>query len=120
MKLKDYLLLALVSLIGAFAFGVIALSRGERIGALWILITAFCIYFMGYRFYSYFIAYKVFEINDQNITPAHRYYNKLDYVPTNKWVLFGHHFASISGAGPLVGPCLPHRWDAYRGLYGSS
>jgi len=106
MKLKDYLLLALVSLAGSFAFGVVALSRGERIGALWILIAAFCIYFIGYRFYSYFIAYKVFEINDQNITPAHRYYNKLDYVPTNRWVLFGHHFASISGAGPLVGPVL--------------
>lgn len=106
MKLKDYILLGLVSLVGAFAFAVLALSRGERVGAVWVLIAALCIYFIGYRFYSYFIAYRVFEVNDQNPTPAHRFYNKLDYVPTNRWVLFGHHFASISGAGPLVGPVL--------------
>ncbi|QWK19314.1 MAG: carbon starvation protein A [Hydrogenobacter thermophilus] len=106
MKPKDYLILGTVSLLGAFAFAVLALSRGERVGAVWILIAALCIYFIGYRFYSYFIAYRVFEVNDQNPTPAHRFYNKLDYVPTNRWVLFGHHFASISGAGPLVGPVL--------------
>ena len=106
MKPKDYLILGIVSLLGAFAFAVLALSRGERVGAVWILIAALCIYFIGYRFYSYFIAYRVFEVNDQNPTPAHRFYNKLDYVPTNRWVLFGHHFASISGAGPLVGPVL--------------
>jgi carbon starvation protein len=64
------------------------------------------LYILGYRYYSYYIAYKVFEVSDQNPTPAHRFYNGLDYVPTNKWVLFGHHFASISGAGPLVGPVL--------------
>ena len=106
MKIRDYFLLALFSLTGAFAFAVIAISKGEKIGALWILVAALSIYFIGYRFYSYFIAYKVFQVSDHNPTPAHRYYNKVDYVPTNKWVLFGHHFASISGAGPLVGPVL--------------
>ncbi len=106
MRLRDYLVLAVVSLIGTAAFATVALNRGEKVGAVWILIAALCIYFVGYRFYSYFIAYRVFEIKDSNITPAHRFYNKVDYVPTNKWVLFGHHFASISGAGPLVGPVL--------------
>ncbi|MFN3598736.1 MAG: carbon starvation CstA family protein [Aquificaceae bacterium] len=106
MTWKDRLILIVVSIVGAIAFGVLALSRGEPIGVVWLLIAILCIYFIGYRYYSYFIAYKVFEINDNNPTPAHKLYNGLDYVPTNKWVLFGHHFASISGAGPLVGPVL--------------
>lgn len=106
MSWKDRLILLVVSIIGAVAFAVLALSRGEPVGALWLLIATLCIYFIGYRYYSYFIAYRVFEVNDNNPTPAHRLYNGFDYVPTNKWVLFGHHFASISGAGPLVGPVL--------------
>ncbi|MCX8075670.1 MAG: carbon starvation protein A [Aquificaceae bacterium] len=106
MTWKDRLVLLFVSVVGAFAFGVLAISRGERIGAVWLLIATLCIYTIGYRYYSRFIAYKVFKVDDQNPTPAHRLYNGLDYVPTNKWVLFGHHFASISGAGPLVGPVL--------------
>ncbi|MFN3975635.1 MAG: carbon starvation CstA family protein [Aquificaceae bacterium] len=106
MTWKDRLILLAASLIGAIAFGVLALARGESIGALWLLIATLCVYFIGYRYYSYFIAYKVFEVDDKNPTPAHKFYNGLDYVPTNKWVLFGHHFASISGAGPLVGPVL--------------
>lgn len=106
MSWKDRLILLAVSVVGAIAFGVLALSRGEPVGAFWLLLATFCIYFIGYRYYSYFIAYKVFEVNDNNPTPAHKFYNGLDYVPTNKWVVFGHHFASISGAGPLVGPVL--------------
>ena len=106
MSWKDRLILLSVSIVGAIAFGVLALSRGEPVGAFWLLLATFCIYFIGYRYYSYFIAYKVFEVNDNNPTPAHKFYNGLDYVPTNKWVVFGHHFASISGAGPLVGPVL--------------
>lgn len=106
MTWKDRLILFAVSILGAIAFAVLALSRDEPVGAVWLLIATVCIYFIGYRFYSYYIAYKVFEVNDENPTPAHRFYNGLDYVPTNKWVLFGHHFASISGAGPLVGPVL--------------
>jgi carbon starvation protein len=90
----------------AFAFYVLAIYRKEPVSAGWILLCALSLYILGYRYYSYYIAYKVFEVSDQNPTPAHRFYNRLDYVPTNKWVLFGHHFASISGAGPLVGPVL--------------
>jgi carbon starvation protein len=106
MSLKDRLILVVLSIIFALAFYVLAIYRKEPVSAGWILLCALSLYILGYRYYSYYIAYKVFEVSDQNPTPAHRFYNRLDYVPTNKWVLFGHHFASISGAGPLVGPVL--------------
>jgi carbon starvation protein len=106
MNLKDRLILVVLSITFAFAFYVLAIYREEPVSAGWILLCALSLYILGYRYYSYYIAYKVFEVSDQNPTPAHRFYNGLDYVPTNKWVLFGHHFASISGAGPLVGPVL--------------
>lgn len=106
MNLKDRLSLVALSIIFALAFYVLAIYRKEPVSAGWILLCALSLYILGYRYYSYYIAYKVFEVSDQNPTPAHRFYNGLDYVPTNKWVLFGHHFASISGAGPLVGPVL--------------
>jgi Carbon starvation protein, predicted membrane protein len=106
MSLKDKLILVVLSVVFAFAFYVLAIYRKEPVSAGWILLCALSLYILGYRYYSYYIAYKVFEVSDQNPTPAHRFYNGLDYVPTNKWVLFGHHFASISGAGPLVGPVL--------------
>jgi carbon starvation protein len=106
MSLKDRLILVVLSVAFAFAFYVLAIYRKEPVSAFWVLLCALSLYILGYRYYSYYIAYKVFEVSDQNPTPAHRFYNSLDYVPTNKWVLFGHHFASISGAGPLVGPVL--------------
>ncbi|MDW8032615.1 MAG: carbon starvation CstA family protein [Aquificaceae bacterium] len=106
MTWKDRLVLLGLSILGGFAFAVLALSRGEPVGAVWLLIATLCLYTIGYRYYSYFIAYRVLGVDDSNPTPAHRFYNGLDYVPTNRWVLFGHHFASISGAGPLVGPVL--------------
>jgi len=106
MSSKDKLILVVLSIVFAFAFYVLAIYRKEPVSAGWILLCALSLYILGYRYYSYYIAYKVFEVSDQNPTPAHRFYNGLDYVPTNKWVLFGHHFASISGAGPLVGPVL--------------
>jgi carbon starvation protein len=106
MNLKDRLILVALSIVFALAFYVLAIYRKEPVSAGWILLCALSLYILGYRYYSYYIAYKVFEVSDQNPTPAHRFYNGLDYVPTNKWVLFGHHFASISGAGPLVGPVL--------------
>jgi carbon starvation protein len=106
MKLKDKLILVVLSIIFALAFYVLAIYRKEPVSAGWILLCALSLYILGYRYYSYYIAYKVFEVSDQNPTPAHKFYNGLDYIPTNKWVLFGHHFASISGAGPLVGPVL--------------
>jgi carbon starvation protein len=95
-----------VSLLGAAAFAVLALSRGETVSAAWIVIAAVCTYTIGYRFYSRFIATRVFALDARRATPAERLSNGRDFVPTNKWVLFGHHFAAIAGAGPLVGPVL--------------
>ena len=97
---------ALVSLLGATAFGVLALARGETISAAWLLTAAVCTYVVAYRFYSKFLATKVFGLDPRRATPAERFNNGHDFVPTNRWVLFGHHFAAIAGAGPLVGPVL--------------
>jgi carbon starvation protein len=95
-----------VALLGAAAFGVIALARGETISAAWLVVAAVCSYLVAYRFYSRFIGYKVFGLDPRRATPAERLDNGRDFVPTTKWVLFGHHFSAISGAGPLVGPTL--------------
>ncbi|HUC40907.1 MAG TPA: carbon starvation CstA family protein [Gemmatimonadales bacterium] len=95
-----------ISVLGAVAFGVLALARGETISAAWLLTAAVCTYVIGYRFYSKFLATKVFGLDPARATPAERCNNGHDFVPTNKWVLFGHHFAAIAGAGPLVGPVL--------------
>jgi len=95
-----------VALAGAAAFGMIAVSRGETISAAWLIVAAVCTYLVAYRFYSRFLAETVFGLNGQRATPAERLNNGRDFVPTNKWILFGHHFSAISGAGPLVGPTL--------------
>src|SRR5437870_2155435 len=94
------------SALGAVAFGVLALTRGETVSAAWLLIAAVCTYAVGYRFYSKFLATKVFGLDPRRATPAERFNNGHDFVPTNRWVLFGHHFAAIAGPGPLVGPVL--------------
>jgi carbon starvation protein len=105
-RASGYLLWTAVALLGAFAFGTIALAHGERVSALWIVIAAVCVYLIAYRFYSRFIASKVVQLDGLRMTPAVKHNDGLDYVPTNKYVLFGHHFAAIAGAGPLVGPVL--------------
>jgi carbon starvation protein len=97
---------ALVALLGAVALGVVALSRGETINALWLVVAAICVYLTAYRLYALFIARRVLAIDPARPTPAVRRNDGLDYVPTNRTVLFGHHFAAIAGAGPLVGPVL--------------
>jgi len=89
-----------------FALYTLALARGESVNALWLVTAAICIYLIGFRFYATFIAKRVLRIDPTRPTPAHRLNDGLDYVPTNKYVLFGHHFAAIAGAGPLVGPVL--------------
>ena len=104
--LPSKLVWSLVAIIGAISFGMLALSRGEHVNAVWLVLAAACVYSIAYRFYSLFIATKVFELNPRRLTPAHRLADGLDYVPTNKYVLYGHHFAAIAGAGPLVGPIL--------------
>jgi carbon starvation protein len=96
----------LLALLGAVSLGVVALHRGETINALWIVVAAVCVYLTAYRFYGRFIATKVLEIDPSRRTPAVRHNDGLDYVPTHRNVLFGHHFAAIAGAGPLVGPVL--------------
>ncbi|SFC87312.1 carbon starvation protein [Bacillus sp. OV322] len=104
--LKSIVLWGIISAIGAISFGYMALKRGESINAIWILTAAVCVYAIAYRFYSKFISQKVFQLDDSRITPSEANNDGKDYVPTNKWVLFGHHFAAIAGAGPLVGPIL--------------
>jgi len=94
------------ALLGAFALGVVALERGENVNAVWLVIAAVCTYFIAFRFYGLFIAKTVMGVDPTRQTPAVRRNDGLDYVPTNKYVLFGHHFAAIAGAGPLVGPVL--------------
>jgi len=95
-----------VALLGAFAVAGIALNRGESINALWIITAAVCVYAIGYRFYSAWIAARVLVIDETRATPAERLDNGRDFVPTNKWIVFGHHFAAIAGPGPLIGPTL--------------
>ena len=96
-----------VGLLGAAALSVLAMARGEtRPSVLWFVVAAVCVYALGYRFYSRFIAERVLELDDSHVTPAMRLNNGRDYVPTQKWITFGHHFAAIAGPGPLVGPVL--------------
>lgn len=105
-----------VALLGAFAFGTIALANGERISAMWIVIAAVCVYLIAFRFYSLFIANRVLGLDGSRMTPAVRHNDGLDYVPTNKYVVFGHHFAAIAGAGPLVGPVLAAQMGYLPGM----
>src|SRR5947209_250395 len=95
-----------VVLLGALALGIVALRRGEPINALWLVAAATCCYALGYRFYSAFIAAKILAVDPLRATPAERLENGRDFLVTNKWVVFGHHFAAIAGPGPLVGPVL--------------
>ncbi len=95
-----------IAALGALGFGMLALSRGETISAAWILVAGVCTYLVAYRFYARFIAYKVFDLNPRRATPAERLNNGRDFHPTNRWIAYGHHFAAISGAGPLIGPTL--------------
>ncbi|VVD63914.1 carbon starvation CstA family protein [Pandoraea cepalis] len=107
---------AAVAVVGACALGTVALSRGETVSALWIVIAAVCVYLIAYRFYSKFIATRVAQLDGSRMTPAWRHNDGLDYVPTNRYVLFGHHFAAIAGAGPLVGPVLAAQMGYLPGM----
>ncbi|MDU7914317.1 MAG: carbon starvation protein A [Klebsiella grimontii] len=111
-----YLIWTLLSVIGAFALGYIALNRGEKINALWIVVAAVCVYLIAYRFYGLYIAKNVLAVDPTRMTPAVRHNDGLDYVPTDKKVLFGHHFAAIAGAGPLVGPVLAAQMGYLPGM----
>ena len=104
--IKTFLLWGIVVLVGLAAFTTLAMSRGEQVSAVWMVVAAISVYCIAYRFYSLFIANQVMELDPNRLTPAERHNDGLDYVPTHKGVLFGHHFAAIAGAGPLVGPVL--------------
>jgi carbon starvation protein len=95
-----------IAVLGASAVGGIALARGEAVNSLWFIVAAVCVYAIGYRFYSAFIAARVLVLDPTRATPAERHNDGRDFVPTNKWIVFGHHFAAIAGPGPLIGPTL--------------
>jgi len=105
-----------LAVIGAFALGTVALARGETINALWIVVAAVAVYLVAYRYYALYLANTVVGVNLLRVTPALRHNDGLDYVPTNKYVLFGHHFAAIAGAGPLVGPVLAAQMGYLPGM----
>ena len=107
---------ALVGALGAAALAIVATERGETVNALWIVVAAVCVYLIAYRYYSKFIAEKVMRLDPKRQTPAVRHNDGLDYVPTNRGVLFGHHFAAIAGAGPLVGPVLAAQMGYLPGM----
>ncbi len=106
MSIQKKLIWTAIIVLGAVSLAIVALTRGEPINAAWLVVAAACVHLVAYRFYGLFIANKVLGVNAARQTPAYRRNDGLDYVPTNRYVLFGHHFAAIAGAGPLVGPVL--------------
>src|SRR5437763_6570159 len=105
-NLQTKVLWIAIAALGAVAFGIVALNRGEAVNAAWLVVAAVCIYFIGFRFYGLFVADRALGVDGARPTPAYRHNDGLDCVPTNRYVLYGHHFAAIAGAGPLVGPVL--------------
>jgi carbon starvation protein CstA len=105
-----------IAVVGAWCLGVVALRRGEPINAIWLVAASIAVFLIGYRFYSLFIANKVLQLDPSRATPAVLHNDGLDYVPTDKWVVFGHHFAAIAGAGPLVGPVLAAQMGYLPGM----
>jgi carbon starvation protein len=116
MRILKALLWACVALLGAGAFGFLALQRGEHVSAGWLLTAALCTYAIAYRFYSKIIAAKIFALDPARATPAERLSDGRDFVPTNKWIVFGQHFAAIAGPGPLVGPTLAAQFGFLPGF----
>src|SRR6187200_2256369 len=105
-KTLSILFWCILAVLGAGAYATIALQRSEHLNSVYILIAAVCTYAIGYRFYSKWIAARVLTLNDKRATPCEVHDDGKDFVKTNKWIVFGHHFAAISGPGPLVGPVL--------------
>src|SRR4030067_2065720 len=107
-----------ISIIAALALSIVVgiIHPSEKVNALWIIAAAGCVYAIAYRFYASFLAAKVLVIDEKRITPAIRLADSIDYHPTNKWMLFGHHFAAIAGAGPLIGPMLAAQFGYLPGF----
>src|SRR5213592_4819536 len=116
MSLWKKLLWFAVAALGTWAVAMLALSRGEHVSALWIVTAGFCALSISYRFYSKWLATKVLVLNEQRATPAVLQDDNKDYVPTNGWMVFGHHFAAIAGPGPLVGPVLAAQFGYLPGM----
>src|SRR3954447_13266388 len=110
------IILAVLSIIGAFSLGTIVSSRGEPVNSLWLIAAAGCIFFLSFRLYGRFLALKVVMLDDRRATPAERFQDGQDFEPTNKWILMGHHFAAIAGPGPLVGPTLAAQFGYLPGV----
>src|ERR1700735_2848942 len=111
------LLWVLIAIAAACAMATIAQSRGEPVNSMWLVVAAVCTYLIGYRFYAGFLAARVMALDDRRATPAERLRDGHDYEPTNKWILFGHHFAAIAGPGPLVGPTLAAQFGYLPSVY---
>ena len=105
-KIYNFLIWLIIAILGGVSFAMIAIIRGEKISAFWFVAACVCIQLIAYRFYSLWIALKILHIDGRNATPARRINDGKDFVPTNKWIVFGHHFAAIAGPGPLIGPTL--------------
>jgi carbon starvation protein len=118
MKVISFLIWVIIATIGSFSFGIATklILPSEEINAIWIVIAALCIFVIAYRFYGAFLSTKVFALNKDRVTPAIEFEDGKDYYPTNKWVLLGHHFAAIAGAGPLVGPVLAAQFGYLPGM----
>ena len=114
--LRRHLIWLAIAIFGAFSLATLALGRGEAVSALWVVAAAVCVYLIAYRYYSLFLATRVLGLDARRRTPAWTHNDGLDYVPTNKYVLYGHHFAAIAGAGPLVGPVLAAQMGYLPGL----
>ncbi len=110
------ILWAAVSLAAAASLGVVAQSQGEPVNSTWLVVAAVCTYLVGYRFYAGFIAAKVMALDNDRATPAERLRDGHDFEPTNKWIVFGHHFAAIAGPCPLVGPTLAAQFGYLPGF----
>src|ERR1700730_10813429 len=111
-KILAHLLCAAASILAAFCLATIALDRNEQINSFWLVVAAACTYLVGFRFYARFLSSRVMALDDTRATPAERLRDGHDFEPTNKWIVFGHHFAAIAGPGPLVGPTLAAQFGA--------
>lgn len=105
-KILSHLIWVAIAVVAAFCLAGIAINRGERINSIWLVLASACTYILGFRFYARFLAARVMALDDRRATPSERLRNGHDFEPTNKWIVFGHHFAAIAGPGPLVGPVL--------------
>src|ERR1700687_1695741 len=115
-KILGHLLWAAIAVLAAFCLAAIALNRNEHINSFWLVVASACTYLVGFRFYARFLSTRVMALDDQRATPAERLRDGHDFEPTNKWIVFGHHFAAIAGPGPLVGPTLAAQFGYLPGF----